>query len=232
MPITNWHSARLQDPAKFDSKTWKTTAGGTIYGSKKIPFSINIIWGKLKEKAKPADPPIAQALRFPMSKYTAVTAKAFLKKNKIKYASFEAGKKGAIAATAQMAGRLLIYPKEIPPMAPVEAFLSLRAELEKAVSYKFGKDAFVSDFSNKEVIIGYSKSDIRGLSSWESGEYDKTAYKLVKKVVTFSGPVTKVTKSVSYESFKTGVWNELLDMEDSLSAAAAKAKAVCQSCSR
>jgi len=65
MPITNWHSARLQDPAKFDSKTWKTTAGGTIYGSKKIPFSINIIWGKLKGKAKPADPPIAQALRFP-----------------------------------------------------------------------------------------------------------------------------------------------------------------------
>lgn len=232
MPITGWHSARLQDPGKFDSKAWKTTAGGTIYGTKKILSSINIIWGKLKGKAKPADPPIAQALRFPIKKYTVVAAKAFLKKNKIKYISFEAGKAG-VAGSVQVAKSLLIYPKDVPLLTPVEAFFSLRDALEKAVSYKFGADAFVHDFSNKEVIIGYSKSDITPMSSWESGEYEKIAYKLKGSDVIFSGIATRVIKAVSYENLSEKDWEELWQMEGVLLAPiekARKAAEICRAC--
>jgi len=214
MPITGWHSARLQEPGGFDPKAYKTTAGGTIYGKIKIPSSINIIWGKLKGKAIPANPPIAQALRFPMGKYTVVAAKAFLKKNKIKYIKFEAGKKG-VAGSVQVARMLQIYPKDISPMTVMEAFYSLRAALEKAVSYKWGKGAFVHDFSNKEVIVGFdSTSTGRPLSSYESGEYEKSAYKFSGKgEITFSGPITKVTKKVSFESLDNESWEALWMME-------------------
>lgn len=223
MPITGWHAARLQDPARFSAKAWRTTAGGTIYGKKKIPSSINIVWGKLKGKDKPSDPPIAQALRFPTSKYTAASAKAFLKKNKIKYIGFTAAKAG-VAGSVQVARSLLIYPKDIPLLTPVEAFFSLRDALEKAVSYKFGADAFVHDFSNKEVIIGYSKSEITPMSSWESGEYDKIVYKLKGSEIVFSGIATKVTKSTSYENLSEKDWEELWQMEGVLLAPAEKAR--------
>jgi len=215
LPYTNFHSARLQDPGKFSTKAWRTTAGGTIYGTKKIPSSINIVWGKLKGKDKPSDPPIAQALRFPMSKYTVATAKKFLSDNKIKYILFEPGKKG-IAGSVQMARNLLIYPKDIPLATQMEAFYSLRAALEKAVSYKWGKGAFVHDFSNKEVVIGFDSSIAdRPLSSYESGEYEKSSYKFSGKgEITFSGPIVKVTKVIKFESLDDKSWEEMWKMEE------------------
>jgi len=47
------------------------------------------VWGKLKGHAKPSDPPIPQALRFPVKYWTATEAKKWLKDNKVKYVRFE-----------------------------------------------------------------------------------------------------------------------------------------------
>jgi len=99
-------------------------------------------------------------------------------------------------------------------MSVMEAFFSLRDALEKAVSYKFGKDAFVHDFSEKEVVIGYDKSDIRPISSYESKDYEKINYKMNSKgLITFSGTVTIVTKTVSFEGVISSTWESLWDME-------------------
>jgi uncharacterized protein (UPF0264 family) len=107
----------------------------------------------------------------------------------------------------------------------VEAFVSLRDALEKAVSLRFGRDAFVHDFSNKEVVVGYSKSDIRAMSSWESGEYDKVVYKLKAGVVIIAAAIKKVTKKTSYENLDVECWMDLCQM-DGLIAAIAAAKTV------
>ncbi len=92
-PYPNEHSARLQSPDKFDSKSFRRTNGGTLYGSKKVPSTISIIWGKLEGKAKPSDPPIPQALRFPTKNWTTAKAKKWLADNEIKSIGFEAAKK-------------------------------------------------------------------------------------------------------------------------------------------
>lgn len=92
MPYPNEHSARLQDPKKFSKKkegVWSRTKGGTIYGNKKVPASIGIIWGKLKDKDKSSDFPIPQALRFSIKTWTSDEAKEWLKKNNISYIKFE-----------------------------------------------------------------------------------------------------------------------------------------------
>lgn len=89
LPYPNEHAARLADPAKFDPDSFRRTAGGTIFGRIKVPETVGIIWGKLKGKAKPSDPPIVRALRFPTKNWTADEAKAWLSKQKIKYQRFE-----------------------------------------------------------------------------------------------------------------------------------------------
>lgn len=71
MPYPNEHALRLKDPAGFDKDTFKRTHGsgkGQVQGVK-IPANVDVIWGKLKGKAEDDDPPIAQALRFPISKW-------------------------------------------------------------------------------------------------------------------------------------------------------------------
>jgi len=93
MPFQNEHRARLKDPKLFkkDKKYWGRTHGGTIFGSKKIPTSIDIIWGQLKtQSGKQAAP---QSLAFPIKRWTVVKAKAWLKRNKVKYILFEKAKK-------------------------------------------------------------------------------------------------------------------------------------------
>lgn len=93
MPYPNEHAARLQDPQKFAPDSFRRVNGGTIYGSKKVPKTIAIIWAKLRRRNKPRDNPLPQALRFPVKTYTSSEAKAWLKKNKIKYIKFESATK-------------------------------------------------------------------------------------------------------------------------------------------
>ena len=93
MPYPNEHSARLKDPKDFEPKSFRRTNGGTMYGKIKVPKTIAIIWAKLKDKSKPKDPVIPQALRFPVKSWTAQKAKKWLKDNNVKYQSFEPAKK-------------------------------------------------------------------------------------------------------------------------------------------
>ena len=89
MPYPNKHSARLKNPDDFDPKSFRRTEGGTLYGKIKVPATIGIIWGKLKGKAKPSDPVVPQALRFPTKNWTEEHARKWLKDNNIKPISFE-----------------------------------------------------------------------------------------------------------------------------------------------
>jgi len=92
-PYPNEHSARLQEPDKFNPDTFRRTPDGTIYGSKKVPATADVIWGKLKGHDKPSDNPIPQAIRFPIKNWTADEAKKWLKDNNITFISFEAASK-------------------------------------------------------------------------------------------------------------------------------------------
>lgn len=92
-PFPNEHSARLKEPGQFDDKTFRRTPDGAIYGSKKVPATAAVIWGKLKGAAKPSDNPIPQSIRFPTDNWTVAQAKAWLKDNNVKYIRFEAASK-------------------------------------------------------------------------------------------------------------------------------------------
>jgi HK97 family phage prohead protease len=92
-PFPNEHSARLKNPGLFDEDTFRRKKDGTIYGSIKVPATIAVIWGKLKEHNKPEDNPIPQTLRFPTDDWTVAEAKKWLKDNEIKYLAFEPAEK-------------------------------------------------------------------------------------------------------------------------------------------
>ena len=84
-PYPNEHSARLQDPDKFDKIRRK--ADGTLFNKVKVPSTIDVLWGHLKDGE--ADDWAAQALRFPTKDWTAAEAKKWLKDNEVKYIAFE-----------------------------------------------------------------------------------------------------------------------------------------------
>ncbi len=88
-PYPNEHSARLQDPDKFDDKSFRRTKGGTVH-SKKVPATISVIWGKLEGKP---DSVVPQALRFPIKDWTVVKAKKWLADNEVKFILFETATK-------------------------------------------------------------------------------------------------------------------------------------------
>lgn len=92
-PFPNEHSARIKSPGLFDEKTFRRTAGGTIYGKIKVPATASIVWGKLKGAAKPSDNPVPQSIRFPTKNWTAAQAKKWLKDNNVTYERFEAASK-------------------------------------------------------------------------------------------------------------------------------------------
>jgi hypothetical protein len=88
-PYPNEHSARLQNPNKFDK--FRRKADGKLYNKIKVPSTIDILWGHLKDGED--DDWAAQALRFPIKNWTATEAKQWLKDNDIKYERFEPAKK-------------------------------------------------------------------------------------------------------------------------------------------
>lgn len=90
MPYANEHSARIVSPDKFQEGSFRR---------KNIESGIDIIFGKLKGETKTT----TQAYRFKTSKFTAAEAKAWLKKNKIKYILFEPAKTNSMRdVNAQM----------------------------------------------------------------------------------------------------------------------------------
>lgn len=84
-PYPNEHSARLIEPGDFDGDSFRRSPDGTIYGTKNVPATAAVIWGRLKGQ-KQVTP---QAIRFPTKDWTASKAKKWLKDNEIKHIRFE-----------------------------------------------------------------------------------------------------------------------------------------------
>lgn len=85
--------------------------------------------------------------------------------------------------------------------APVEIeeekFFSLRTEIESAIRNKFGKKAWIQDFSNDEVIYRISSDDTEIDSMGEV--YYKINYTVSDKEVELVGDARKVERQVRYE---------------------------------
>jgi len=162
MPYPNEHSARLKNPKDFDPKSFRRTNGGTIYGSKKVPKTIAIIWAKLKNKSKPKDPVIPQALRFPTKSWAVQKAKKWLKDNNIKYQSFEPAKKKEKSSMSN-------------DTAPVNACIfNDNAE----VTFAKGDD---DKKGNNFRIVGYTGVIMKGHWFWGNVAFDLEGMKFAKK---------------------------------------------------
>lgn len=91
-PYPNEHAARIRQPGDFKQDSFKRSSGGdwVLPGSGliTIPSIIDIISGQLDNQT--GSERAVQALRFPISTWTAKEAKDWLKVHKIEYISFEA----------------------------------------------------------------------------------------------------------------------------------------------
>jgi len=161
MPYENEHSARLKNPKDFEPKSFRRTNGGTIYGTKKVPKTIAIIWAKLKGKSKPKDPVIPQALRFPTKSWTVQKAKKWLKDNNVEFQSFEPAKKKEKQSTSN-------------DTAPISAFIfNDNAE----VSFAQGDGEKKDDHFR---IVGYSGGIMKNHWLWGDVGLDLEGMKFAK----------------------------------------------------
>jgi len=184
MPNKNYIEIQLQNPSKFD--TWNYGTGGHLFNEKiKVPADVSIVMGH--PKGQPPKRLIPQALRFPIDSYKADDVRDWLKENKVGYNKF---------VHAQI-GEVLKYEKYVL----FEAFYSLRKELNQAVIVKFGRHSYVSDFSDKEVVIGFDSESPEG-ASYQTDKYTKVGYKFKKGEITFVGTPKEVEKKTVYEGIE------------------------------
>lgn len=133
---------------------------------------------------------------------------------------FKRSKKETIEATRPKpryrVGYILVY----------EAFQSLRKALDHAVRLKFGKESYVADFSNKEVVIGFYKEAGSTIGpSYQTEKYKKIKYKFVKGVIEFVGDEETVERFTTYENnLETVDLVSLVDMTRELNKALAEKK--------
>jgi len=182
-PFPNEHSARLQDPKKFNPETFRRKKDGTIYGRIKVPNTVAVIWGKIKGRDKPADNPIPQALRFPTKDWTVIAAKKWLKDNNIKFISFEpAGKEfGGETSDEEKIGKDLIeligeeiaikvIKEEIGLLEALEEFDKQKKEKEKEIDLDFEDDDKSSQSEEPEKSDEIDLSDLTEEDAKEIGE--------------------------------------------------------------
>jgi len=77
-----------------------------------------------------------------------------------------------------------------------ERFSSLRTAIETAIKAGFGKEYWISDFSNKEIIFRKEGGEI---ASTGEETYQKVGYKVTKGAVELVGAPEAVAKVVNYE---------------------------------
>jgi uncharacterized protein len=99
-PLPNFHAARVRDPGDF----------ARILQLKELPNGIRIIGGPLK--SDPQGSMVAQSYRFPKTKFTAASAKQWLKKHDIKYLTFEPAKGESKAADLESQERRIWSPED------------------------------------------------------------------------------------------------------------------------
>lgn len=87
--------------------------------------------------------------------------------------------------------------------APVEIeeekFFSLHTELESAVREKFGKKAWIQDFSNDEIIYRIYGTDGSEVDSEGTEIFYKISYKIKNKEIELIGTEKKVERKTVYE---------------------------------
>jgi len=184
MPNRNFIEVQLQNSNKYDA--WRYGTGGHLYNEKiEVPADVSIVRGHPKGQQPKRF--IPQALQFPIGSYTKKSIIKWLKENKVKYDKIIHAQKGEV----------LKYKSHIL----FEAFYSLRKELNQAVIIKFGKHSYVSDFSDKEVIIGYDSESLEG-ASYQTDKYTKMGYKFKKGEVIFVGTPKDVERKTVYEGIE------------------------------
>lgn len=184
MPNRNFIEVQLQNSNKYDA--WRYGMGGHLYNEKiEVPADVSIVRGH--PKGQPPKRLIPQALQFPIDSYTKKSIIKWLKENKVKYDKIIHAQKGEV----------LKYKSHIL----FEAFYSLRKELEQAVVAQFGKESYVSDFSDKEVIIGYTSESPEG-ASYQTDKYTKIGYKFKKGEIAFVGTSKEVERKTTYEGIE------------------------------
>lgn len=184
MPNRNYIEVQLQNLNKYDA--WRYGMGGHLYNEKiEIPADVTVVRGH--PKGQPPKRLIPQALRFPIDGYKVNDIKRWLRENKVGYKNIELSRKGTVLEYK----RLVIF----------EAFYSLRRELNQAVIVKFGKYSYVSDFSDKEVIIGYTSESPEG-PSYQTDKYTKVGYQFKNGEITFTGTPKDVEKKTVYEGIE------------------------------
>jgi len=181
MPNKNYIEIQLQNPSKFDA--WNYGTGGHLFNEKiKVPTNVSIVRGH--PKGQPPKRLIPQALRFSIDSYKVDDVKDWLKENKIGYNKL---------VHAQI-GEVLKYKNYVL----FEVFYSLRKELNQAVIAKFGHHSYVSDFSDKEVIIGFDSESSEG-PSYQTDKYKKVGYQFKNGEITFVGTPKEVERKTVYE---------------------------------
>ena len=99
-----------------------------------------------------------------------------------------------------------------------DAFKSLRVSLDVAVAKVYGKKAYVSDFSNTEVVVGfYGENDVPDIEP-DARKYKKVKYKINKGNVEFIGKPEDVARVITYESAELTAeeFHELLSVDAEL----------------
>jgi len=184
MPNRNFIEVQLQNPNKYDA--WNCGTGGHLYNEKiEVPDDVSIVRGH--PKGQPPKRLIPQALQFPIDSYTKKSITKWLKENKVKYDKIIYAQKGEVLKH----GSHILF----------EAFYSLRRELNQAVVTKFGKYSYVSDFSDKEVIIGYTSESPEG-ASYQTDKYTKIGYKFKNGEIIFVGTAKEVERKTVYEGIE------------------------------
>jgi hypothetical protein len=83
MPYANEHAARVRDPGLFQPDSFRSKTLPKSEGGK---GGVRMIMGRLKSGQGTLT---VQAYRFPIDLYTPAEARAWLKKNNVKYIRFE-----------------------------------------------------------------------------------------------------------------------------------------------
>lgn len=217
MPFANFHSARLSDPGKFDD--FRYTHGGNLYGGKlKVPADIDVVWGHAKGGPENAFAP--QALRFPKEKWDEKNAKKWLEENSIKTLEWAPAKEGEEKAEKRslLDRRVLGGRGSLVTFGLSEQFVSLQAELQKAVRDVYGANCFVVDFSDTQVVF---RPDNGGSSQTEgpvevSNKLKMDSYQIVDGVIELEGDAIAVEQRPTYEPVSESMFVKLTMLENKL----------------
>ena len=190
---------------------------GTVQGVK-VPSSIDIIWYIVKTNEGEA--PIAQALRFPVERWTEAEARKWLKDNGIKYILFEpaAGSKIVFApgyAVIRVERKALNLTTEEQKTRYWRGFERMRTSwyslAEKRVSKRFGEELAAVKASLGSARTARDAEEIAiGVVREQRGEWEKLFKALYLAVGEDFAPKVRDSLKASKEMKQDDLWQRYL----------------------